>query len=95
MYQFGGFGVDVKLANMRNTADIVWVNGNSYVRVAVPDNANDYTRRFVAHVNDKGEQYLIVSVNGMGEVRWYVNSDYDLLRPENKQVADYFKAGQQ
>jgi len=39
MYQIGGHGVDVKLHSMACTDNIVWVTGNSYVRVAVPESA--------------------------------------------------------
>ena len=91
MYQFGGHGVDVKLHSMACTDNIVWVSGNSYVRVAVPDTASEYDRQYRVHRNDYGEEYYIYSVNGIGEVRWYINNHYDLDRPENATVADYFK----
>lgn len=90
MYRFGDKGVDVKLHNMHLTPDICWFKGNSYVRVAVPFDADDYEKQYMVHTNKQGEQYLIVSVNGIGEIRWPVNNHYDLEREENKIVADYF-----
>jgi hypothetical protein len=80
MYQFGDKGVDVKLHDMSSTANIVWVRGNSYVRVAVPVDATEYDRQYKLHRNDYGE-----------EIRWEVNNNFDLHRPENADVADYFK----
>ena len=91
MYKFGVFGVDVQLRDKRNTADIVWINGNSYVRVALPSDANDYDWRYRRHTNEFGQHYFIVSVNGIGEKRWEVNNHYDLNREENAQVAEYFR----
>jgi hypothetical protein len=94
MYKFGGHGVDVKLYDMSNTANIVWVRGNSYVRVQVPEPAEfhqGWPPEALTHRNNDGEAYYIVSVNGMGEVRWYVNNTFDLRRPENADVADYFR----
>jgi hypothetical protein len=91
MYQFGDKGVDVKLHDMSSTANIVWVRGNSYVRVAVPVDATEYDRQYKLHRNDYGEEYYIISVNGIGEIRWEVNNNFDLHRPENADVADYFK----
>jgi hypothetical protein len=93
MLKFGGFGVDVQLHSMRNSADIVWVRGNSYARVAVPANADEYVLRELVHTNVHGERYLIVSVNGIGEERWKVNNNWDLkYNEENQQVATYFRS---
>ena len=86
MYQFGAHGVDVKLYSMSSDANIVWVRGNSYVRVQVREGDEEYLRQSLTHRNDYGEEYYIVSVNGIGEVRWYVNNNFDLKRPENADV---------
>lgn len=29
--QTGGYGMDIRLPNMRNTSQVCWINGNSYV----------------------------------------------------------------
>jgi hypothetical protein len=89
MYRFGGHGVNVQLSSMRSTGDVCWLKGNSYVRVQVPDHRveGDETR---VHRNLAGEEFYIISVNGIGEIRWPVNSGYDLVQPENQVVAAYF-----
>jgi hypothetical protein len=91
MYKFGGYGIDVKLHSMTNTPNTVWINGNSYVRVAPGVNLSEYEQTQLIHTNEFGEQYMIYSVNGIGEIRWSVNNSYDLNRSENKTVVEYFK----
>ena len=81
MYKFGGHGVDVKLHSIANSKDIFWSqpNCNSFVRVAVPATADEWSQQQYTHRNEFGEAYYIVSVNGIGEVRWYVDaSEYSL-----------------
>lgn len=91
MLKFGGNGVDIHLHNFHNTADVVWVRGNSYARVEVPADASEYVLRELVHTNERGERYLIVSINGIGEERWKVNNNFDLkYREENQVVAAYF-----
>jgi hypothetical protein len=61
--------------------------------VTVPDSATEYTRQYEVHTSAAGEQYMIISVNGIGEIRWGVNNNWDLkYNAENKTVADYFFA---
>lgn len=60
LVEFGGYGVARELRAMSNAPDVVWVNGNSYVCV---------------RSRVEPDAYRILSINGIGEVRWEVNPD--------------------
>ena len=64
VFEYGGYGVNVKLTEMRTTKDVVWVRGNSFVVVE-----NKERGPFVL---PNGDRVDLVSVNGIGEVRWPV-----------------------
>lgn len=56
----GGHGVDIRLTSMRSNQFVFWsARGNSYV--VVRDGA----------VNEP-EKFRILSINGIGEIRWTV-----------------------
>ena len=64
VYAYGGYGVDVKLVDMRSTERIFWsAHSNSYVMAANP--TGPFQDRSGRHVD-------LVSVNGIGEKRWVV-----------------------
>lgn len=78
--------VDVKLLNTRNTHDIFWSNYikegsscnqvNSYVKVRWADinyGGRPLGREFRFMDVMQSEEFAIASVNGIGEVRWWVN----------------------
>lgn len=73
VFKHGGYGVDVKLNTMETTTDVFWIRGNSYVLVA-EDRGHFKTK--------DGTRVAIVSVNGIGEVRWvfWESSVRDALR---------------
>jgi hypothetical protein len=63
--------VAVRLVDHRTTPDIYWsVRYNSYVLAEVRSNATPFEQRQAIDFN--GRKVQLVSVNGMGEVRWTV-----------------------
>jgi hypothetical protein len=63
VFEFGGYGVNVKLTVMETSKDIVWVRGNSFVLVDSPEQGS-----FLLD----GQRVELVSINGIGEIRWKV-----------------------
>ena len=66
-FQYGRHGVDVGLTSMRTTPDIFWSDrGNSFVTVRPePDMRGEW-------IQPDGSRVDLLSINGMGEVRWQV-----------------------
>lgn len=64
VFEYGGYGVNCKLTEMRTNKDVVWVRGNSFVLVK-----NEERGPFFA---PNGDRVDLVSINGIGEVRWPV-----------------------
>lgn len=62
VFEYGGYGVNCKLTSASPSPDVAWVRGNSFVLVASPKGP-------FLH---KGQRVDLVSINGMGEVRWPV-----------------------
>lgn len=72
IFEYGGYGVNVKLTNANYSPDVAWVRGNSFVLVANPKG------RFL-----HGSQRVdLVSINGIGEIRWPV-PDRDIWHAED------------
>jgi hypothetical protein len=86
---------DVKLYDTRNTSQVVWINNNSYVCMESPQQppAGSGDWPVMAQTVLKGERknFRIVSVNGMGEVRWTIdpNQDY-MVRDDERAAIEYF-----
>ena len=74
---YGGYGVDLKLSHAGNTDRVFWYEGNSYV--FCPD------ENYGTHVTEDGRQVAIISVNGIGEIRWKATGFLD--------AAEEFAAG--
>jgi hypothetical protein len=65
IFEFGGYVVNIKIKEMKKLdKDIAWVRGNSFV--LVKDKNGPFT------CND--EPCNLLSVNGIGEIRWYVQA---------------------
>lgn len=64
VFEYGGYGVNVKLTEMRDSDDVVWVRGNSFVVVDNPK-TGDFKL-------PNGQRVDLVSINGIGEIRWDV-----------------------
>jgi hypothetical protein len=71
VFEYGGYGVNVKLTSMQTSKDVVWVRGNSFVLVDSPTRGP-----FTLGVN--GQRVALVSINGLGEIRWDVRA-YDIV----------------
>lgn len=71
VFEYGGYGVNIKLTSASTSKDVVWVRGNSFVLVDDPE--GDFLL---------GEQRVnLVSVNGIGEIRWDVR-EHDIKQAE-------------
>lgn len=80
----GGHGIDRRLHDMRNAPDVFWSAGaNSYVAVAL-----DEPTRLYGIVSQPGFQ--IVSINGIGEIRWAYAVTDTWLNAETKDAINYF-----
>lgn len=79
--EWGGHGVAIALHHSQNTEQVCWVNGNSYVVVRRNDCRHYWVMADGACVD-------LLSINGIGEVRWDVNPRF--ANAEEKQAADYF-----
>jgi hypothetical protein len=77
---YGGLGVSINLQDARNTERVCWVNGNSYVYVV--------DSKYPTYETEHGSRVAIVSVNGIGEIRWKSTRWPDKAERE---VADYFR----
>ena len=71
VFEYGGYGVNVKLTEMRDSKDVVWVRGNSFVVVDSPERGD-----FTLGLN--GQRVQLVSINGIGEIRWNARA-YDVV----------------
>jgi hypothetical protein len=77
----GGHGMDIKLQAMVSTNQVFWSrNHNSYVVV------------LQGSVNDGDPAYRVVSINGLGEVRWVLDPQESRWQCDNDAEAafDYF-----
>jgi hypothetical protein len=64
VYQYGGYGVDVKLHSKTVPSDVYWdAVANSYVLVEDKEGL---------WATQDGKRVSIVSVNGIGEIRWHL-----------------------
>jgi hypothetical protein len=71
VFEMGGYGVDVKLTEIRTTVDIFWSTPgcNSYVLADSPP-------RFGPYLRLHGRPVALFSINGIGELRWSVEAWY-------------------
>lgn len=82
--QRGGHGIDRKLTHMGNTASVFWSEGgNSYVAVQLTE-----PTRLYGTISQPGFQ--VVSINGIGEIRWAYELDTAWMPEEGKEAVDYF-----
>lgn len=66
IFEYGGHGVNIKITGMDpNNPDIAWVRGNSFVMVE-----DQECGPFLCGTTP----VRILSVNGMGEIRWAVDA---------------------
>lgn len=63
VFDYGNYGVNIKLTSMETNKDVVWVRGNSFVLVDDPKRGD-----FLLN----GQRVALLSINGMGEIRWPV-----------------------
>lgn len=82
---FGGHGVNRQLNHMRSNEAVYWSRGgNSYVVVQIEE-----PQRIWGTVSDPG--YHIVSINGIGEIRWSASvSSASWMDADTRTAVDYF-----
>jgi len=88
-YKYGDHGVDVKLNHQRNTPLIFWspINYSSYVLVdhySAPNVYGDFWEHPVYGDVD------IISINGMGEIRWAIEPSVRDPRGDERAALAYF-----
>jgi hypothetical protein len=71
--EFGDHGVKRTLPHMRSTNAVWWSpSGNSYVACISPGNAT-----LAGYANFGDGRPVVVSINGIGEIRWIVETTPD------------------
>ena len=69
--ELGDLGVRRQLHHMRSDNAVFWSDrGNSYVACLVPGN-----RELCGRSNFGDSRFVVLSINGLGEIRWYVEVD--------------------
>jgi len=63
VFEYGNYGVNIKLTSMETNKDVIWVRGNSFILVDDPKRGD-----FLLG----GQRVALLSINGMGEIRWPV-----------------------